>query len=115
MRRRHGQKRVDAVQRALRAGAPPPPELAGLVRPGPGDPVALMLGALADLQETVEQLGDELVTDPDVLVRHLGALQSLDLISQSLAAMAGLIAADELNRREAAMSLTKLRARLGGA
>lgn len=109
------QQRVDAVQRAVRAGASPPPELAGLVRPGPGDPLAILLGMLTELQETVEELGGELVGDPDIVARHLNALQSLDLISQSLAAIAQLITADDERRAAATMVLAKLRARLSGA
>ena len=109
------QQRVDAVQRAVRAGASPPPELAGLVRPGAGDPLTLLLAVLAELQETVEGLGGELVSDPDILARHLGALQSLDIISQSLAAIGHLITADDERRAGATMVLAKLRARLTGA
>jgi hypothetical protein len=109
------QQRVDAVQRAVRAGASPPPELAGLVRPGPGDPLAILLGMLTELQETVEELGGELVGDPDIVARHLNALQSLDLISQSLAAIAQLITADDERRAAATLVLAKLRARLSGA
>jgi hypothetical protein len=114
-RQQPGQKRVDDVQRAVRAGAAPPPELAGLVRPGPGDPLALVLGVLAELQETVEALGGDLVGDPDVLARHLDALQSLDLVSQSLTATATLITADDEHRAAAMTALARLRARLSGA
>lgn len=109
------QRRVDAVQRAIRAGAPPPPELAALVRPGPGDPQALALNVLADLQDAVDRLGDDLVTDPAVLAHHLDALQSLDLIGQSLAALVSLILDDEPHRAIAATALARLRARLVGA
>jgi hypothetical protein len=110
-----GQKRVDDVQRAVRAGAAPPPELAGLVRPGPGDPLALVLGVLSELQETVDALGGDLVGDADILARHLSALQSLDLISQSLTATATLITAGDEQRAGAMTNLARLRARLSGA
>ena len=109
------QKRVDAVQRALRAGAPPPPELSSLVRSGPGDPQALALAVLADLNDALERLGEELGTDTDVLARHLGALQSLDLIGQSLAALAGLINSDGEELAAPSAALSRLRARLAGA
>jgi hypothetical protein len=110
-----GQKRVDAVQRALRTGAAPPAELAGLVRPTPGDPQVPVLRVLAALGETVEALGAELVDDPDILARHVGALQSLDVISQSLAALAGLITADQDSFAAASVTLARLRARLSGS
>lgn len=108
-----GQRRVDAIQQAVRSGAGPvaPASVASIV---PVDLQPRVAAELTELKRIVEALGDELIADPVVVMNHSGALQSLDLISQSLAALASVITADDLPRALAAIGVSELRDRLSG-
>lgn len=57
----------------------------------------------------VEELGAELVIDPDVAQRHLTSLQSLDRWSQQLVQLANVIAADDPVSAADDVTLSELR------
>lgn len=57
----------------------------------------------------VEDLGAELVVDPDVAQRHLTSLQSLDRWSQQLVQLANVIAADNPVAAAELVTLSELR------
>lgn len=109
-----GQRRVDTIQQTVRSGLAP----AAPAAPAPIVPTDLRPRVAAELNELkriVEALGDELIANPAVVMNHSGALQSLDLISQSLAALAGVVSAEDLPRALAAIGVSELRDRLSGA
>lgn len=71
--------------------------MSGEARPNPRH-IAAHLTTVADvLQELageIENLGTSLCTDPDVLQRHIGTLQAIDLIAQKQRWLATLLQAD---------------------
>lgn len=78
-----GQQRVDGLVRAIRSGDLPPPQ-APRASLGSADPA----GDLRLACRLLEQLGDALVTDLEVVASHGRALQSLDVVQQLLDALA---------------------------
>ena len=57
----------------------------------------------------VEELGAELLVDPDVAQRHLTSLQSLDRWSQQLVQLANVISADDPVAAADGVTLSDLR------
>lgn len=72
----------------------------------------LLKAAAQTLQEMagqVEQLGDELLIDPNLADRHMGSLQSLDLWTQQLVQIANVISADDPIEAAEDVTLSDLR------
>jgi hypothetical protein len=109
------QRRVDAIQAEARGGHTPP-----IVQQAPavhGEKVAADLdGRLADelayVQRLLESLGDELIGEPAVVLRHSRALQGLDIASQILSHVASVIVAGDREGAVEQIGMQDLRARL---
>lgn len=108
-----GQAEVDAIQRAHRAGqlAIPDPIPDRPVAPGLGDRISR---ELLSLQARVDRLGDTLIADPAIVAAHSDALQDFDLISQTLGAVARLLASGDASAALSTIGMSELRARLHG-
>lgn len=65
--------------------------------------------SLEAMARQVEELGAELVVDPDVAQRHLTSLQSLDRWSQQLVQLASVISADDPIEAAEKVTLSELR------
>lgn len=61
------------------------------------------------MAEQVEELGAELVVDPEVAQRHLTSLQNLDRWSQQLVQLANVISADNPVAAADRVTLSELR------
>lgn len=76
-------------------------------------PTADLLKAAAHslqvMAKQVEDLGAELVVDPDVAQRHLTSLQSLDRWSQQLVQLANVISAEDPIAAAELVTLSELR------
>jgi hypothetical protein len=110
------QRAVDAIQAEIRAGAapkvalfkPPPP------KPAPSDNLLEQRIAeeLAFIARQLEHLGDVLVSDPLLVARHAAALQSIDLVNQSLGHLARVVGMRDKEAAVEQISLQELKARL---
>jgi hypothetical protein len=111
------QQRVDemiaAVRREAQTGRP------NLFKPAPAKPepsTRLLDHRIADeldyLARQLELLGGILVNDPILLMRHSGPLQSIDLMKQSLAQLARVVAAEDKEAVADRITLTELKGRL---
>lgn len=65
--------------------------------------------SLEAMATQVEELGAELVVDPDVAARHLTSLQSLDRWSQQLVQLANVISAEDPVAAAEEVTLSELR------
>lgn len=65
--------------------------------------------SLEVMARQVEELGAELVVDPDVAQRHLKSLQSLDRWSQQLVQLANVISANDPVKAAEKVTLSELR------
>ena len=65
--------------------------------------------SLQVMASQVEELGAELVVDPEVAQRHLTSLQSLDRWSQQLVQLANVIAAEDPVAAAEEVTLSELR------
>lgn len=108
------QPRVDAIQQAVRAGLPTSAyedcasgstQRAGQLH----ERVAEEINYVARLMES---FGDQLASDPAILLEHTKALQSIDLANQILTQLASVIAADDPDGSVAQIGMSDLRARL---
>lgn len=70
---------------------------------------------LEHMRTETESLGAVLCSDPDIAMRHLSALQSLDLLAQTQLALAKILRADDPNEALANTDLHNLRERLMNA
>jgi len=108
------QRRVDALQHAIRAGLPiqaseeAPPSAAN----DPGQLNARIAEELNYVARLIESLGDQLAGDPAILHKHSGSLQTIDLANQILCHLAGVVAAEEPCAKVADIGMADLRARL---
>lgn len=86
------QQRVDEVVRLVKAGVVPlpVPPLAQSTRQA--EPGVELSGDLRRASELLDGLGAALASDPDVVMRHGTALQSLDIAMQVIAAVETIIA-----------------------
>jgi hypothetical protein len=91
------QQRVDEVVRLVKAGAVPlpiPPLTHEAERRQASDPTVELARDLQRATDLLEQLGATLSLDDDVVMRHGGALQSLDIAMQMIAAVNAVIAGE---------------------
>jgi hypothetical protein len=111
------QREVDAIQAAIRAEgriARPP-----LFKPAPARPtpsrdvldhrIAEELEAIA---RRLEMLGGVLASEPILIQRHAGQLQSIDLIKQTLCHLSQVVATQEREKAVALITLSELKSRL---
>lgn len=75
--------------------------------------LAAVAEILGELGNEVEALGVSLCRDPELVARHVEALQSFDLIAQKQRGLAALLRADCPVTARAALGLEELRLRLG--
>jgi PilZ domain-containing protein len=111
------QRRVDAIQADARGGpASGVAERSADEAAAPQIPQEDLEARLADelgyVQRLLESLGDELITESIVVQRHGRALQSLDLASQILAHVAGIIVSEDRSAAVEQIGMEDLRARL---
>ena len=111
------QRRVDAIQAAIRAEAAP--ARTGLFKPPPPRPAPSsnqLDHRIAEEMEFIvrqlEQLGASLSNDPILLRRHAAELQSIDLMKQSLRNLANVVAAEDKAFAADLITLTELKAKL---
>lgn len=107
-----GQARVDAIQAAVRAGAPlsdrPPPAAI----PASAELDHRLAEEIDYVARMLQTLGDTLADEPAVIHRHPQALQSFDLATQILNHLAAILAAEDRPAAIAAVGMGDLRARL---
>ncbi|MCC2602483.1 hypothetical protein [Sphingopyxis yananensis] len=70
---------------------------------------------LENMRQETESLGALLCSDPDVALRHMNALQSLDLLAQTQLALAKILRAENPEDALANTDLHNLRERLMNA
>lgn len=108
-----GQARVDAIQSAVRSGAVLA-EVAPVVA-GPLDTGTLdrrIADEIVHVQRLIDTLGEALVEDPEMLQRHMGALQNLDRASQILEHLGSVLSAGDQGAAVRAIVMQDLRERL---
>ena len=116
-----GQARCDAVQAAYRAeqAAPkrrsirrdPPPLPRALVPTD--DPLQLRLAEELDYaRRTLDVMGDTLASDPNVVSRHMVALQSVDILGQLLGHIATVVRSSDPHGAVERIGMGELKARL---
>lgn len=110
------QQRVDHIVQAVKAGAGPlaarphlgPPVCTPApVFEGPG--TAAEVADLARVSQLLENLGDALASDPEIVAKHGTALQTLDIAMQTLTALAEAMQAHGPDRVACAARLAELR------
>ncbi|MET0308024.1 MAG: PilZ domain-containing protein [Sphingomonas sp.] len=109
-----GQARVDAIQSAVRTGAPLPAEA-----PAPASDrlsVAELEARVAEeivyVRRLLDDLGEEVAEDPIMLQRHMRALQNLDRASQVLEHIGTILSAPDRLAAAEAVKMQELRTRL---
>ncbi len=93
----------------------PSPSLAGGPPSGVAPHLKAAAGILAELAAQVEALGAQLCADPDVVARHITALQAIDLIAQKQLHLAELLVADCPHAAVEAMRIEEVKRRIGSA
>ena len=109
------QRRVDAIQAAVRTGAPALPTTTPAAPSGASvaaDLDARLSREIGLVRELLEKLGDELTEEPAVLMRHTRALQSFDLANQILGHISAILVADDRRAAVQAIGMEELRGRL---
>ena len=112
-----GQARVDGIQAALRQGtampAPPPGE-------SPAERIdrdrldALIAEEIRQVARALESALDELSENPDILVKHDRALQSLDIACAILDSLTPVLRAGDRDKAVEAIPMHEIRSRLSG-
>jgi len=109
-----GQARVDAIQNAVRSGAPLPTEASA--SPGTAISVIDLERRVAEeivyVQRLIDALGEELIEDPVMLQRHSQVLQNLDRASQILEHLGKVLGEDDRAAAAEAIPMQDLRERL---
>jgi hypothetical protein len=112
-----GQLRVDRIQAAVRSGAALPVDTA--TQPAPvveaGALDRRIAGELAELKRVLDQVGETLSDDIDVLMRHEQTLQQFDIAMQTIQYLADLMAAPDRAKAVAEVPMHDLRSRLSGS
>ncbi|MBO9624228.1 MAG: PilZ domain-containing protein [Sphingomonas sp.] len=108
-----GQARVDAIQAAVRSGAalpaePPAPAQA----PAAGELDSRIVDEILHVRRLLDELGEELVSDPSVLQQHMQALQNLDRASQVLEHLGTVLGAKDRIAAARSVPMLDLRERL---
>lgn len=108
-----GQARVDAIQIAVRTGAAlpetAPKPTVGLSQ---GDLETRVTEEIIHVRRLLDELGEGLVEDPNVLQRHMQALQNLDRASQILEHLGTVLSAPNRLAAADAVVMQDLRERL---
>ena len=111
-----GQLRVDQIQAAVRSGAAlpvdPAPPPAPVVETGALD--RRLARELSDLKRVLDEVGEALADDIDVLMRHEQTLQRFDIAVQTLQYLADLMAAPDRAKAVEDVPMHDLRSRLSG-
>lgn len=112
-----GQLRVDQIQAAVRSGAALPEDTAA-----PSAPVVevaaldrRIAAELTDLKRVLDQVGETLSDDVDVLMRHEQTLQKFDIAIQTIQYLADLMAAPDRAKAAGDVPMHDLRSRLTGS
>ena len=107
------QRRVDAVQEAIRAGRSTSAyEICSAASALEGQLNARIADELNYVVRLIENMGDQLAGDPLVLHKHARSLQNIDLANQILSHLAELVTAEDPVARVSEIGMTDLRARL---
>jgi hypothetical protein len=108
-----GQARVDAIQAAIRSGAPLPAESEATDPPVDLPAVESRIAEeIAYARRLLDQVGDELTDDPIILQRHGHSLQSFDEACQILDHLGAILRAPDAAAAIDAVTMQELRARL---
>jgi hypothetical protein len=108
-----GQARVDAIQNAVRAGAPMVAEPAPAVGALTADELERRVAEeIIHVQRLIDALGEELVEDPLMLQRHMRVLQNLDRASQILEHVGTVLGASDRLAAANGIAMQDLRERL---
>jgi hypothetical protein len=112
-----GQLRVDQIQAAVRSGAALPTDAAPPVVPAADAGVIdrRIAEELAALKHALDEVGEALADDVDVLMRHEGTLQKFDIAVQTMQYLADLMAAPDRAKAIADVPMHDLRSRLSGS
>jgi hypothetical protein len=112
-----GQLRVDQIQAAVRSGAALPmdiaPQSALVVETGALD--RRVARELSDLKGTLDEVGEALADDTDLLMRHEQTLQKFDIAIQTIQYLADLMAAPDRAKAVGEVPMHDLRSRLTGS
>lgn len=112
-----GQLRVDQVQAAVRSGAAlpvdPAPHAVPVVEAGALD--RRIAGELSDLKRMLDEVGEALADDVDILMRHEQALQRFDIAVQTIQYLADLMGAPDRAKAVDDVPMHDLRSRLSGS
>ena len=108
------QRRVDALQHAIRAGLPIQPSEEAPAAPADNQDQlnARIAEELNYVARMIESLGDQLAGDAAILHKYSSSLQTLDLANQILSHLAGIVGSDEPCAKVAEIGMADLRARL---
>lgn len=111
------QRQVDEMIAAVRAELQPArPSLFKPAPPKPEPSSRLLDHRIAEeleyLSRLLDQLGAVLSDDPILLMRHMGPMQSIDLMKQTLGQLARVIAAEDKEAVADRITLTELKGRL---
>ena len=111
-----GQLRVDQIQAAVRSGAALPvdsaPHAAPMIEASALD--RRIAGELAKLKQTLDEIGEALADDVDILMRHEETLQRFDIAVQTIQYLADLMAATDRAKAVDDVPMHDLRSRLSG-
>jgi hypothetical protein len=109
---KQGQARVDAIQSAVRAGAPLAAEPATGAKPSADELERRVAEEIIHVQRLIDALGEELVDDPVMLQRHMRVLQNLDRASQILEHLGVVMGASDRVAAAQGIAMQDLRDRL---
>ena len=112
-----GQLRVDQIQAAVRSGAALPTDAAPSAAPVV-DAAAIdrrIAQELAGLKRALDEVGETLADDVDILMRHEGTLQKFDIAVQTMQYLADLMAAPDRAKAVGDVPMHDLRSRLSGS
>jgi hypothetical protein len=109
-----GQARVDAIQAAIRSGAPLPQENSPIIQPALSSEGLdrRIADELLYVKRLLDAVGDDLTKDPIMLQRYSRTLQSFDAACQILGHLSIIVGADDRAEAAAAVTMQELRGRL---
>lgn len=107
------QSHVDAIQRAIRAGAMPIEEARPVAVPAPAGHLDLRIAEeLGFVGRMLDAVGDALTDDPMILQLHMQTLQNLDVATQILGHLRDLLTAADKPAAIDRITMGELRGRL---
>jgi hypothetical protein len=109
-----GQARVDAIQAAIRSGAPLPQEISPTNQPSISSEGLdrRIADELLYVKRLLDAVGDDLTKDPILLQRYSRTLQSFDAACQILGHLSVVVGAEDRVEAAAAVTMEELRGRL---